>query len=250
MRAAGTGSSSREPLASIPHGTLLPPAATWLAALEGTAGRGIRRRHVRDCRSTSRGPGCGSRMPMGSASTASGHSTSTRWTAASTRQAPARPGLTLPVFAVDRLRGESYQRAAQTGDNMEDFARRPRPAPARSTHRRPNRWRRAHSPCLMLSASNRASPRRHLYPASQPPRGRMPRSLRRIRGRSSEGALQTRVGDSERTITHLFAASLSASDDGYDFPYVRFSVPVDGPATVRWSGELLGRSELRLVGVE
>lgn len=239
------GFLSRAPLAIIPADTALKPGTTWLAALEGTdaaasanatfktpfhfQGAGV---WVEDAD--------GRRIDGVGAFHVNEMDRSVDITSACVS------GLSLPVFAVDRLRGESYQRVQQTGDNMDDFT----PALASpgvfdqpSTERLETR---------ALAAAAAVSPEPRLISPASVSRptaaaGTDAEILESYAGRTSAGPLESRVGKAERVIAEPQAAALTADDDGYDFPYVRFSVALDGgPATVQWNGTALGRSELRL----
>ena len=239
------GFLAREPLAIVPRGTDLQPGQAWLAALAGTPA-------AASADATFTAPfdfqGAGAWIEDGDGDRIDGvgafhvnemdRSIDTPSACAS--------GLSLPVFAVDRLRGESYQRIQQTGDNMDDFA----PGPATpGTFDEPTPM--PLEVRALTVASRLTLEPRHTAAFTQPlgatAVGSSVQVVEAHAGTSALGALETRIGDAERAIDRPEAAVMTASDDGYDFPYVRFSIAVEpGPATVHWRGTALGRSEVRL----
>jgi hypothetical protein len=239
------GFLSRDPLAAIPSGTTLSPGATWLAALEGTPAAASA-----DATFSApfdfQGAGVWIEDAGGNRRDGVGAFHVNEMDRSVDTPSACTSGLALPVFAVDRVRGETYQRSQQTGDNMDDFTAatatpglfdQPEPAQLET---------RAHVAASSLALEPRqaaAISSAHSATAIGTP----VRILEAYAGRSTKGPLDVRVGTGERAVTSLTAEALAARDDGYDFPYVRFAVAVDGaPTTVHWSGEVLGRSELRL----
>lgn len=239
------GFVAREPLAVIPPGSALAPGETWLAALAGTPAAASA-----DAVFTApldfQGAGVliedadGVRVDGVGAFHVNEMDRSIDTPSACTSR------LSLPVFAVDRLRGESYQRIQQTGDNMDDFAPGPAtPGTFEELSPQPLETR------ALAMASRLALEPRHTAAFTQPRGATAPGSgvqiLEAFAGTSPTGPLETRAGDAERGIHRPDAAEMTASDDGYDFPYVRFSIALaPGPATVHWHGTVLGRGELRL----
>lgn len=239
------GFLSREPLAVIPDGTVLRPGATWLAALEGTRAAAS----ADDTFSAPfdfQGAGVWIEDAGGNRRDGVGAFHVNEMDRSVDTPSACTSGLSLPVFAVDRVRGETYQRAQQTGDNMDDFTAATatpglfdQPGPAQLETR-------AHA----MASSLALEPRQAAATSSAQgaiATGTPVQILEAYAGRSTKGPLGVRVGTGEQAVTSLTAEALTAADDGYDFPYVRFAVAVEGaPATVHWSGEVLGRSELRL----
>lgn len=239
------GFLSREPLAVIPRGTALRPGATWLAALDGTHAAASAQATFAAAFDF-QGAGVWIEDAGGNRRDGVGAFHVNEMDRSIDTPSACASGLSLPVFAVDRVRGESYQRTQQTGDNMDDFTT------ATAT---PGLFDQPAFEQLEMRALEAASalalePRQASAISSAPPAtalGTPARILEAYTGRSTTGPLEGRVGSGERAVTSLTAGALTAQDDGYDFPYARFSVGVDrAPATVHWSGHVLGRSELRL----
>lgn len=239
------GFLSREPLTVIPRGTVLRPGGTWLAALAGTPTAASADATFADPFHF-QGAGVWIEDAGGVRRDAVGAFHVNEMDRSIDTPSACTSGLSLPVFAVDRMRGETYQRTQQTGDNMDDFA------PATAT---PGLFDQPASAQLEVRALAVASdlalePRQAAALSSsrgEPARGTPATILEAFAGRSETGALDDQVGSGERSLTSIAAEALTARDDGYDFPYVRFSIAVgDAPSTVHWSGTVLGRSELRL----
>lgn len=162
------------------------------------------------------------------------------------RESPCTKGLALSTFAVDRVRGETLQRAAFTGDDASDFV------PAAATPGVLAGPRAVSADDIVERALDRAR-----SVAVDSAIGQAAASAARPRGR--EGApvevIAAHAGSSLSPLTgrtapgewEVSAAELSARDDAYDLPYVRMRVrlPADG-GTVSWSGRTVGRAEVRL----
>ncbi len=118
------GFLSHDPLASIPPGTLLRPGGTWLAALEGTEAAASADSMFATAFDF-QGAGVWIEDADGQRVDGVGAFHVNEMDRSIDTASPCTSGLTLPVFAVDRLRGETYQRATQTGDNMDDFTAAP-----------------------------------------------------------------------------------------------------------------------------
>lgn len=242
-RCGRDGFLAREPLATIPDDTSLAPGEVWLVALQGTSAAASA-----DATFASafdfQGAGAWIEDADGRRIDGVGAFHVNEMDRSVDTASLCASGLSLSVFAVDRLRGESYQRIHQSGASIDDFTA----APAT-----PGTFDQPTSEPLETRALTVAE---SLYPE---PRHAAVRSafhtvtpagsdigIREAHVGSAGSALTTFVGEKERAIASPDTASLAAADDGYSFPYVRFAAAVSAPATVQWTGQVLGRSEIRL----
>ncbi|GAA5199162.1 lamin tail domain-containing protein [Microbacterium jejuense] len=233
-------------LAVVAHDTVLAPDDTYTAALSGTAAaKAADARYVVPLELA--GAGVWLQDAAGRRIDSVGVYHRNEMDDSVDRDSACTKGLALSTFAVDRLRGETLQRVAFTGDDASDFA------PAAAT---PGVL--AHVPrddidheiSLALDTA-RAELARTV--AAQPAAlgtGPAPGTT----GDAVE-VLAAYTGSSARPLATLGVAgeratdgtALVARDDGYDLPYLRLRarMPADG-VEVTWQGRTVGRAAVRL----
>ncbi len=232
-------------LAVVPSGTVLGPDDTWTAALAGTAAAQSADAAYDDALELA-GAGVWVQDADGSRVDSVGIYHRNEMDSSVDRESPCTKGLALATFAVDRLRGETLQRAAFTGDDASDFV----PAPATPGVRAGARAVSADD--IVARALDRARTDaidavggRAAASASLPLDGDgEPLEVIAAFAGSSLSPLTGRTAPGEREVS---VAELTARDDDYDLPYVRLRVRLpDGGGSVSWSGRTVGRAEVRL----
>jgi hypothetical protein len=232
-------------LAVVPAGTTIAPGATWTAALAGTAAA-----RTADVVFTTPFPTSGGGVwvedAAGRRMDSVGVFHRNEMDESVERRSPCTKGLGLATFAVDRLRGETYQRAGFTGDDATDFVAA-EATPDRIDRRLPV------DTAALLSIAGVASPQmtRAAAPLSEArsararpsPEGEPAVVLSAVAGSAPE-PLRAQRGVEETEVT---GEVLTARDDGYDLPYLRMTVRV--PATggeIVWSGRVVGRTAVAM----
>ncbi|HWI29982.1 MAG TPA: lamin tail domain-containing protein [Microbacterium sp.] len=236
----------RSTLATVPAGTVLRAGQTFTAALRGTAAAGAADA-VFDHEFDFRGAGVWLEDAAGGRVDGVGAYHVNEMDRSVDTPSACSSGLTLPVFAVDRLRGETYQRAQRTGDNSADFvAARHTPgilAPRSITE----------PGALVAEAVLRLAPKARVAETlsvpldSEPLPGAAAVHVVAAAAGTSSGPLIERVGANERAADPTALSALTSGDDGYEHPYLRLTAAVSGaPATVQWTGTARGPGEVRL----
>lgn len=240
------GFPENAPQVEVPPGTVLEPGSTWTAALHGTdAARtaGAVFAEAFDFR----GAGVMLEDPAGGRIDGVGAYHVNEMDRSIDTPSSCTSGLTLTVFAVDRLRGETFQRAQQTGDNTADFV------VARATPGVLADRRIADPRELVLDAVRAltgSAPAGPTAEADAVPDAAAPAAAADVSAvveafaGSSAGPLTTRQGAAETRVPAGTAPS--ARDDGFEHPYVRLLVAADGPGTLSWQGVVLGRTGIRM----
>lgn len=243
------GFRSRTALATIPPGTVLEPGKTWVAALRGTdAAAGADA--VFDEPLDFRGAGFSLLDADGVVVDRVGAYHVNEMDRSVDTSSACSAGLTLTVFAVDRLRGETYQRAQQTQDNAADFV----PAPATPGILAP---RTVIPPAVLVAeaalrlrtAADRVSTPRSAHRLESPASsvvGGAAQIVAAVAG-SSDGALQTASMPGEVVLDTGSTDELVSSDEGYRHPYLRLTVQdASLPGIVGWRGTVIGGGAVRL----
>lgn len=235
-------------LAVVADGTVLAPGAAWTAALEGTpAARGADARFREPLELA--GAGVWVQDAEGRRVDSVGVFHRNEMDGSIERASICTNGLSLPTFAVDRLRVETLQRVSFTGDDATDFV--PEAATPGSV-----------AAIAPVSASALIASARASAQAAVLDEGIVARTVAIDAGRTletSRGApievtevhagtagapLTDRRGMGERMVG---AGAARSRDEGYGFPYVRLRVRIpDGGETLTWSGRTVGRAEVRL----
>ncbi|MFE7845163.1 metallophosphoesterase [Microbacterium sp. NPDC057407] len=233
-------------LAVVAAGTVLAPGETWVAALTRTAAAGSADAVFHDELELS-GFGVWLEDDAGRRVDSAGVFHRNEMDDSIEVASPCTKGLSLPTFGVDRLRGETWQRARFTGDDDTDFVREV--ATPGAIDRRA-----AADPYVVaataLDEAMAAVPARSAdsAAASAPvtpaeASGPTARVLAAWTG-SADGPLTARRIARERSLDP--AAELSVRDDGYAFPHLRLRVEAEAEGVVGWSGRTVGRAEVRL----
>lgn len=235
-------------LAVVAAGTTLPPGRAWTAALTGTsvASRADARYEVP---LELAGAGVWVQDADGRRVDSVGVYHRNEMDGSIERPSPCTKGLALPTFAVDRLRAETLQRVAFTGDDATDFA------PAVASAGRLRAGRVTTNDALVVdalsAARSAAADAAPGQPAGEgtrhpgtPDVGAVAVEVLAAYAGSAPAPLTTLGTAGERAVT---APRLVARDESYDLPYVRLRVRLpDDAATVSWRGRTVGRAQVRL----
>lgn len=230
-------------LAVVVPGTVLAPDRTWTAALVGTSAALTADAHYREPLELA-GAGVWVEDAAGRRVDSVGVYHRNEMDGSIDRPSACSKGLALPTFAVDRLRAETLQRVAFTGDDASDFV----PAvatPGVLAQPRPPAPGEMISHALSVAHSGAADAITGQVAASRAgvAAGAPIKVVEAFAGASPEPLL-TRAAPGERRVG---AAALEARDDGYDLPYVRVRVALpEHGGTVSWQGRTVGRAEVRL----
>ena len=232
-------------LAVVPPGTVLGPDDTWTAALEGTPAAGVAGAAYADPLELA-GAGVWVQDAEGRRVDSVGVFHRNEMDSSVDVPSPCTKGLALSTFAVDRVRGETLQRAAFTGDDASDFV----PAPAtpgvlavRRAASADDVIRRALDDARSEAVDAAVGRAAAVAVAPQAGDG-TPLEVLAAHAGSWPSPLTSRTAPGEQEVS---AAGLTARDDGYDLPYVRMRVRVpDGGGTISWQGRTVGRAEVRL----
>ncbi|MCP2636622.1 lamin tail domain-containing protein [Microbacterium sp. HD4P20] len=232
-------------LAVVGEGTRLAPGRTWLAALAGTAAA-----VTADARFDRGwelgGHGVWIEDASGRRVDSVGVFHRNEMDDSVERASPCTKGLSLPTFGVDRLKGETWQRAGFSGDDASDFVAAPATPGVLAD-------RQAQTPAALagdaLERAVEAAP--HLPEASSRRADTARATLRAgtrviaaFAGATEEPLSKRRLADEVRIdVAH---AAIEARDDRYRLPYLRLIVEATGDGTVGWSGRTVGRATVRL----
>ena len=230
-------------LATIAEGTRLAPGETWLAALAGTPAAGGADARF-DAPFALGGGGVWLEDAAGRRVDSVGVYHRNEMDDSVERSSPCTKGLSLPTFGVDRLRGETWQRAGFTGDDASDFVA------AAATPETLGQRETSSPQALARDALARAE-------ASAPePVSRGPETVGAPAAGTPARVLAAFSGSTEAPLTkHRLAdevqidagrATLLARDDAYGLPYLRLVVQTNGDGTVGWVGRTVGRASVRL----
>ncbi|GAA4763711.1 lamin tail domain-containing protein [Microbacterium gilvum] len=227
------GFRERAVLAEIPAGERLAPGATWTATAEdglahplGYQGSGVWLEDTEGARVDSVGIFHANELdaPVDVAS-------------------PCTKGLALSTFGVDRLAGETWQRAAFTGDDATDFV------PARATpDAAPLRER---ADVLSARAQERIAATVPVTAVDEEPTPTdasaegVDTAITAVWAGAADGPLAGRAGADERPLD-ASAAALDAADDGWAHPFLRFELAAGSSGRVAWSGVVTGPAPVRL----
>ncbi|MFH8250269.1 lamin tail domain-containing protein [Microbacterium sp. B2969] len=236
------GFRSTEDLATIAPGTTIPPGATWLAALAGTDAAS-RADAVFWAPFALAGAGVWVEDAHGDRVDSVGVYHRNEMDESVERYSPCTKGLALATFAVDRLRGETYQRAGFAGDDASDFVAAGATPGVLDLREPPDPDRllaEAGTQPIAASADAPAEPRLTRAVATSG----VPAEVRVAVAGASAAPLTTLSAPGEHEVT---PDALLARDEAYGLPYVRLEValPVEG-GVVSWSGRTVGRSAVRL----
>lgn len=233
------GFRSVEDLAVVPPETALAPGETWRAALAGTV-EAMEAESVFTAAFAIEGAGVWVEDAFGRRVDSVGVYHRNEMDESVERRSPCTKGLALATFAVDRLRGETYQRAAFTGDDATDFV--PAPATPGRIDRRPAVEAAAllgvagtaaldvtaRATALVEARSAAAVLRSDLVP------------VRTARAGATPEPLRARATANEQEVS---IDAPAARDDGYGLPYLRLSIEVPpGGGEIAWSGRVVGRT--------
>ncbi|MGX5772745.1 lamin tail domain-containing protein [Microbacterium trichothecenolyticum] len=232
-------------LAVVPSGTVLGSDDSWMAALAGTADAEDADAAYDDALELA-GAGVWVQDAAGRRVDSVGIYHRNEMDSSVDRESPCTKGLALSTFAVDRLRGETLQRAAFTGDDATDFV------PAAATPGAFAGSRAVSADDMIERALDRARSEaadsaigQAAASVSVPYETQgTPVDVIAAHAGSSLSPLTSRTAPGEREVS---AVRPTARDDAYDLPYVRMRVrlPEDG-GPVSWSGRTVGRAEVRL----
>ncbi|MEV4688645.1 lamin tail domain-containing protein [Microbacterium sp. LWH3-1.2] len=232
-------------LAVVPSGTVLGPDETWTAALAGTPAADTADAAYDDALELA-GAGVWVQDASGRRVDSVGVYHRNEMDSSVDRESPCTKGLALSTFAVDRLRGETLQRAAFTGDDASDFV------PAAASPGVLAGTRAVSADEVIERALERARSDagesaigRAAASVSTPQGGDgVPLEVIAAHAGSSLSPLTSRSAPGEREVP---ATEPTARDDAYDLPYVRMRVRLpEGGGAVSWRGRTVGRAEVRL----
>ncbi|WP_243074681.1 lamin tail domain-containing protein [Microbacterium sp. SS28] len=236
------GYRSAETLATIPDGTRLPAGRTWLAALAGTR-TAASADAVFDTPFELAGAGMWLEDAEGRRVDSVGVYHRNEMDESVERASPCTKGLALATFSVDRLRGETYQRAGFTGDDASDFVEAAA-TPGAIDERPPVEPARLLAQAGTAATSALATPSRAARLASTRALTGPPAQILEAFAGASAAPLVARTAPDERRSAP--AASL-ARDDGYGLPYLRLRIAIPAAGgDFTWSGRTVGRSAVRL----
>lgn len=249
--ACGTSGHRRfDTLAEIAQGTTLPPGATWLAALTGTA-------QATSAQATfSReldflGSGVWIEDAAGRRIDSVGAYHANEMDESVDPYSPCTKGLALSTFGVDRLSGQTYQRTQFTGVDAADFVAAPATPGIRDARVHLDPATIAGDAAGILQHRDAATVKD--APASTStapfgaPAGSGPARIVVAAAGTSPQPLTSLSGLKEQPIEPAQATKIVAADSGYDYPYVRMTVAAaSATPSVSWDGTGAGRSPLRL----
>ncbi|KJL43447.1 MULTISPECIES: lamin tail domain-containing protein [Microbacterium] len=239
-------------LAVVASGTVLGPDDTWTAALQGTPAAGAADAAYPEPLELA-GAGVWVQDAEGHRVDSVGIFHRNEMDDSVDVPSPCTKGLALSTFAVDRLRGETLQRTAFTGDDASDFV----PAPESPGVVAPRRGLSAddvirhalddaRSDAVDAATGDAAAGRAAAIAVAVAPADGdgTPLEVQAAHAGSWPSPLTSRTAPDEREVS---TADPAARDDGYDLPYVRMRVRLpDEGGTVSWQGRSVGRAEVRL----
>ncbi|WP_396642712.1 lamin tail domain-containing protein [Microbacterium sp.] len=242
----------REPadLAVIEPGTRIEPGGTWVAALEDTDAAAAAQARF-DTELDFRGAGVWIEDASGERVDSVGIFHANEMDHSIERYSPCTKGMSLSTFAVDRLAGETWQRARFTGTDSEDFVHAGA-TPGTLDERRwietgeltpaaAGRIAAVRTEARIESASARAADR--VDPSSLT--GDPVTILEAFAGSSEGGPLTQRSAPNEQRVAD--AALAAGRDDSWAYPYVRLRVAVpQASAVVSWAGSVTGAAPVRM----
>ncbi|MDO8382473.1 MAG: lamin tail domain-containing protein [Microbacterium sp.] len=238
-------------LTVIAAGTLIEPGETWVAALEGTGAAGDA-----DARFTTpldfQGAGVWVEDASGERVDSVGIFHANEMDHSVERYSPCTKGMSLSTFAVDRLAGETWQRARFTGSDTDDFVH----ATASPGALDERTWIEAGE--LTPAAAGRVAAvtraQTHIESISTDARGAATRPaitgaaatiVEAFTGATEGGVLAERSAPGEQRVAGGGLAA--ARDDAWAYPYVRLRVAVPGASdVVSWAGSATGAAPVRL----
>ncbi|MET4584081.1 hypothetical protein ABIE21_003619 [Conyzicola nivalis] len=236
-RCEESGIRSRAVQATVPAGTVLRPGATFVAARVGTATDAD---IGYDTSINFLGGGVWIADASGRRVDSAGVYALNEMDESLVTPSPCTKGVALATFALDRMRGETFQRTRFTGVDDDDFVT----APATPGRIDRHEWV---DPTLRVAAG--AAPQEPAVAPAAAPRvaaAGTPVTVLEAYAGVSPAPLAEKVGDAERKLDPL--APAAALDDAWGYPYQRFVVDADGLAagsTVAWAGESTGRNEIQ-----
>lgn len=245
------GFRAPDDLAVIAAGTRIEPGGTWVAALEGTDAADTAQARFDD-ELDFQGSGVWVEDASGQRVDSVGVFHANEMDHSIERYSPCTKGMSLSTFAVDRLAGETWQRARFTGSDTDDFVH----AIATPGTLDERRWIDAGE--LTAAAAGRlavltGSEARVESVATDPDEdvaqpaitGAAATILEAFAGATEAGVLVQRSTPGEQRVAEATLAA--ARDDAWAYPYVRLRVEVPAASgIISWAGSATGAAPVRL----
>lgn len=242
----------REPdnLVVIQPGTRIEPGGTWVAALEGTdVASAAQARFAAEF--DFRGAGVWVEDASGARVDSVGIFHANEMDYSIERYSPCTKGMPLPTFVVDRLTGETWQRARFTGTDADDFVHaaatpgtldeRPWLAAGELTPAAAGRMAAVRTETRIAAISSRAQ--EQVVPSALT--GDAATIVEAFAGSSEGGALTERSAPNEQRVADPDLAT--GRDDAWAYPYVRLRVAMpEASGVVSWAGHATGAAPVRL----
>lgn len=243
----------REPddLVVIEPGTRLEPGQTWVAALEGTDAAGTAQARFTDALDF-RGTGVWVEDASGARVDSVGIYHANEMDHSIERYSPCTKGMSLSTFALDRLVGETWQRARFTGSDADDFVHA-RATPGELDERSwldigdltPAAAGRIAAETGTDSRIESISTGTAGVVTQRELSGDPATIVEAFTGSSEAGPLTQNSAPNEQRVAD--AGLAAGRDDAWAYPYVRLRVRVpEASGVVSWAGSVTGAAPVRL----
>lgn len=242
----------REPddLVVIEPGTRIEPGGTWVAALEGTDAAGTAQARF-TAELDFRGAGVWVEDASGVRVDSVGIFHANEMDHSIERYSPCTKGMPLSTFVVDRIAGETWQRARFTGTDADDFVHagatpgsldeRPWIETGELTPAAAGRIAAVRTETRIAAVSSRAA--ESVAPSALT--GDAATIIEAFAGSSEDGPLTQRSAPNEQRVADATLAT--GRDDAWAYPYVRLRVAMpEASAVVSWAGSATGAAPVRL----